>query len=136
MTIKEFFRKYAANQTKLDNLKYQLKALDCPRVAITQTHKVRVQGGKAIKEEDKFIRNDRKRAQLEYEIAMLEYEIARAEGALKALGDDGLYSARILKRKYLNCHSINKIATDLGLSYSKVKKKLNDTEKMFLWMIN
>lgn len=136
MTIKEFFRKHAADQARLTDLKYRLKVIDCPRVATTRTKQVKVQGGKSIKEEDKFIGNDRKREQLEYEIAMLEFEVSRVENALKAIGEDGPYSARMLKRKYINCHSINKIATDFDLSYSKVKKILKDTEKMLLWLIN
>lgn len=136
MTIKEFFRKYAADQTRLAELQYQLKALGSPQVAITRANQVKVQGGKGLKQEDKIIKHDRKREQLEYEIAMLEYEVSRVENALRVIGEDGLYSTRILKRKYVNCHSINKIAIDLGLSYSKVKKILNDTEKMLLWLIN
>lgn len=135
MTIKEFFRKYAADQTRLAELQYQLKALDSPQVAITRANQVKVQGGKGLKQEDKIIKHDRKREQLEYEIAMLEFEVAHTENALRVVGDDRLYSVRILKRRYLQCHSINKIANDLGVSPSKVKKTLKETEEMLLYLI-
>ncbi len=135
MTIKEFFRKYVKDQTKLEELQYQLKKLDAPQVATTRMNPVKVQGGKGLKQDDKVIKFDQKREQLEYEIEMAQFEVMHAENVLKAIGDDGIYSVRYLKRRYLQCDSINKIAIDFGVSPGKVKKILKDTEDLMLCLI-
>lgn len=136
MTIKEFFKKYAEAKTRLEGLKCQLKYLDSPGVYTTTTNEVRVKGGKDYKKEDKIIKNICQREQLEYEIAMLNFEVSRVEHAFKVIGEDGPYSARILKRKYIYCHSINKIANDLNLPPSRVKKVLKDTEELLSCLLD
>lgn len=136
MTIKGFFRKYAEAQTRLEGLKCQLKILDYTGINIGTVHDVKVKGGKSIKEEDKIIGDIQRRERLEYEIAMLEFEVSRVEHAFKIIGENGLYSARILKRKYINCHSINKIANDFNLPPSKVKKILKNTEDLLSCLLD
>ena len=135
MTIKDFFRKYATDQAKLEELQYQLKKLDAPQVATTRMKHVKVQGGKGLKQDDKVIKFEQKREQLEYEIEMAQFEVMHAENVLKAIGDDGIYSVRYLKRRYLQCDSVNKIAQDFGVSPSKVKKVLRETEDLMLCLI-
>lgn len=136
MTIKEFFRKYAEAQTRLEGLKCQLKFLDYTGINMGTVHDVKVQGGKSIKEEDKIIGDIQRRERLEYEIAMLEFEVSRVEHAFRVIGEDGPYSARILKRKHINCHSINKIANDFNFPPSKVKKILKNTEDLLSCLLD
>lgn len=136
MTIKEFFRRYAEAQTRLEVLKYQLKYLDCAKIQTTLTSEAKVQGGRISKRDDKIISDVYKKEQLEYQIAMLDFEVSRVEHAFKVFGEDGPYSARILKRKYINCHSLSKIANDLNLPYSRVKKILKDTEELLSCLLD
>lgn len=136
MTIKDFFKRYAEAQTRLEGLKCQLKYLDCPKIYTSTTSGMRVQGGKISKKEDEIIGLAHKRERLEYEIAMLDFEVSRVEHAFKIVGEDGHYSARILKRKHINCHSINKIANDFNLPPSKVKKILKNTEDLLSCLLD
>ena len=135
MTIKGFFRKYAQDQARLEELQYRLKTLDASQVATTRVNHMKVQGGKVLKQDDKIIKFDQKREQLEYEIEMAQFEVMHAENVLRAIGEDGIYSARYLKRRYLQCDSVNKIANDFGVSPSRAKKILKETEDLMLCLI-
>lgn len=136
MTVKEFFRKLKADQSKLVVLKCRLEMLDSNQISITRADPIKVQGGRRRKQEDKIIMTECKRKEIEREIAMLEFEVEYADHALRSIKESENFSSRILKRKYIDGHSINKIANDFNLSPSKVKKILNDTERVLLCLID
>lgn len=129
MTIKEFFRKYATDLVKLQELEAKLKMLDSPKVAIARTDKTKVQGGKTFNQDDRILKAGLTRETIEWDIEMTKLEIERADLLLSIVGDDDTCSIVYLKLKYLKCYSISKISKENGVSISKIKKLIDNTEE-------
>lgn len=128
--VEDVFYAYKRTKEKLNNLQYQLRMLEVERVT-TVTNK---NGVKKEKRDTSFKFADKvhQRESIQAEIYYTETAVACFEHMINTIGEHGNWSGRYLRQRYLDKMSVNKIATANGVAYSKVKRVLAETERLFL----
>lgn len=129
-TVEEFFQDYLINQKELASLKYQLSILDDDMIRTTYfKHDLTKGNGKSHLDERICDRVSMKE-ELILDIQWLEFEINRAERIMSNIGDKDGFRISYLKRYYLDNQSHHKIATSYGISLSKLKRIMKETEEL------
>ncbi len=134
MTAEKFFKKYIRDQEKLKELKYQLARLDDDVIRTTQLRQDKVQTSIQNKLDERIYDREGLRARLEHDIYWLEFDIRSFEMAMSQVGDRDGYRVTYLKRHYLDKHTISKIARDFGISTTKVKRIMKETEELLCYI--
>lgn len=134
MTAEKFFQKYVRNREKLKELKYQLARLDDDVIRTTQFRHDKVQTSIQNKLDERIYDREGLKTRLEHDIYWLEFDIQSFEMAMSQVGDKDGYKITYLKRHYLDKHNISRIARDFGVSTTKVKRIMKQTEEFLCYI--
>ena len=129
MTAEKFFQKYIRNQEKLKELKYRLARLDDDVIRTTQLRQDKIQISIQNKLDERIYNREGLRTRLEHDIYWLEFDIQSFEMAMSQVGDKDGYRVTYLKR-----HCISRIARDFGVSTTKVKRIMKQTEELLCYI--
>ncbi len=134
LTAELFFQKYVRNKEELKELEYRLARLKEASVQTTHYRHDKVQTS-VNNHADKHIYDRKERIrELEVKIQWVKLDINSAEIAMGQVGDGDRYRISFLKRRYLDKYSYNKIATNYGVSDSKVKRIMKETEELLCYI--
>ncbi|MDE5977302.1 MAG: hypothetical protein K2G70_02390 [Turicibacter sp.] len=134
LTAEVFFQKYLRNQEKLKELEYRLACLDDVVIQTTQYRQDKVQTTARNHIDQRVYNRKELKERLEWDIQWIKFDIGHAEMVMAQIGDKEQYRISYLKRRYLDKHSYNKIATNYGLSVSKVKRIMKETEELLCYL--
>ena len=134
MTAEIFFQKYVRNQEKLKELEYQFARLDDDIIHTSYFRQDKVQTTLHNRLDERVYNREEMRARLHNEIQWTKFEIESAEILMSHIGDKDRYRISYLKRRYLEKHSISKIARDFGVSDSKIRRVMKETEELLCYL--
>lgn len=134
MTAEKLFQKYIRNQEKLKELKFQLARLDDDVIRTTQFRQDKVRTSIQNQLDERIYNREGLRARLEHDIYWLEFDIRSFEMAMSQVGDSDRYKITYLKRRYLDKHTFSRIASDFGISTSKLKRVMKETEELLCYI--
>lgn len=130
LTAEFFFKTYLRNREKLRELEYELARIDDVIIQTTQYRYDKVQASLRNHTERRIHNRQEVKARLEWKVEQVKSEIDRAERAMRIVGDNDEYRISYLKRRYIDKHSYNKIATNYGIGVTKVKRIIKETEEI------
>lgn len=134
LTAEIFFQKYVKDQEKLREREYQLARLDDDVISTTQFRHDKVQTSMQNHLDERLYNREEMKERLQFEVQWLKFEVDRAEMIMVQIGDRERYRISYLKRRYLEKHSYSKIARYYGVSDSKVRKVMKDTEELLCYL--
>lgn len=134
LTAEIFFKTYLRNREKLKELEYQLARMDDAIIQTTQYRHDKVQATARNHTEQRIYNRQEVKKRLEWDAKCVKIDIEHAEKAMQQVGDGDRYRISFLKRRYLDKHSYNKIATNYGLGVSKVKRIMKETEELLCYI--
>ena len=134
LSVEMFFQKYMRDQEKLKELRYRLARLDDDVIHTTQFRQDKVQTTRQNHLDERLYNREEMKERLQVEIQWLKFEVDRAEMMMAQIGDRDRYRISFLKRRYLEKQSYGKIARDYGLSDSKVKRVIKETEEFLCFL--
>ncbi|MFR3814768.1 MAG: hypothetical protein ACLTXC_01640 [Turicibacter sp.] len=134
ITAEVFFQKYVRDQEMLKELEYQLARLDDDVIHTSYFRQDKVQTTIQNRLDERVYNREGMRVRLENEIQWTKFEIEHAELLMRQIGDKDRYRISYLKRRYLEKHSVSKIARDYGVSDSKVRRVMKETEELLCYL--
>lgn len=134
MTAEKFFQKYVQDQEKLKELEYRLARLDDDVIKTTQFRHDKVQTTRQNHLDERMYNREEMRERLQLEIQWIKFEVDRTESIMNQIGDRERYRISYLKRRYLANYSYHKIAYYYGVSDSKVRKVMKETEELLCYL--
>lgn len=134
MTAEMFFQKYMRNQEKLKELEYQFARLDDDIIHTSYFRQDKVQTTLHNRLDERVYNREEMKARLNNEIQWTKFEIESAEILMNQIGNRDGYCMMYLKRRYLDKHSMSKIARDFGVSTTKVNKAMKQTEELLCYL--
>lgn len=129
MTIDDVFFSYRMALEEVENLECQLFKLDLQNVT---SHITDGSVKTSLNTSYKFADKKHDKDVIQAKIDMMKINIKMFEYLMDNLGEDNLISARYFKQRHIIGMSIDKISNYNGVSYNTVKKKLKETEDLFL----
>ena len=134
MTAEKYFPKYVQDQEKLKELEYRLARLDDDVIKTTQFRHDKVQTTRQNHLDERMYNREEMRERLQLEIQWIKFEVDRTESIMNQIGDRERYRISYLKRRYLANYSYHKIACYYGVSDSKVRKVMKETEELLCYL--
>lgn len=134
MTAEKFFQKYVQDQEKLKELEYRLARLDDDVIKTTQFRHDKVQTTRQNHLDERMYNREEMRERLQLQIQWIKFEVDRTESIMNQIGDRERYRISYLKRRYLDNYSYHKIACYYGVSDSKVRKVMKETEELLCYL--
>lgn len=134
ITAESFFQKYVRDRAQLKELEYRLARLDDDMIKTTQFRHDKVQTSMKNHLDERLYNCEEMKERLQFEIQWLKFEVDRAEMIMAQIGDRDRYRISYLKRRYLEKQSYSKIARDYGISDTKVKRVMKETEEFLCFL--
>ena len=103
-------------------------------ISTTQFRHDKVQTSMQNHLDERLYNREEMKERLEFEVQWIKFEVDRAEMIMAQIGDTDRHRISYLKRRYLEKHSYSKIARYYGVSDSKVRKVMKETEELLCYL--
>lgn len=135
LTAKEVFKEYHEYKRRLNELEYQLASIDDDVIQTTSFRFDKVKVSRVYRLDERVYNRQELKERLEQEIYWTRCRIERIDLALESIGQYIGHNVLYLKRRYIEMHSISKIARDFNTTVAKVNRVLKRTEELFCYIV-